>query len=411
MEGKSLLFLLCLLAVQESESSPKEKVPRIGIFNIVEFPNTNCVGDNRNGTCYTKEECAERNGLATSACAEGYGVCCVVSLACGATSAENITYLQSNDFPTNCEYTICPCNSNVCRIRFDFESFTIAPPFPGDLTGDPNNRLHGGAIGDCVTDTFQISGSQYASPQICGINTGQHVFADVGSQCVKPAFRFGNANNAPQRAYRIKITQYTCNHEMAGPAGCLQYFTGEMGRVASFNFPLTATTIPMPTTIVHLSDQNYDICFRRAAGRCRLCFSPSIETMADPDEPASFGLGVTAPAGNQPVLGNDCSEDYLIIPQGATRTPTNPSAKNAQRNLDKICGRRFSTIAGGPGMVVNTICTSRVPFTIKFRTDQDETVQFKNPMAKDSEDFTTPAKTGLVPGFLGFSLDFLQEQC
>ena len=41
---------------------------------------------------------------------------------------------------------------------------------------------------------------------------------------------------------------------MAGPAGCLQYFTGEMGRVASFNFPLTATTIPMPTTSNSLID-------------------------------------------------------------------------------------------------------------------------------------------------------------
>jgi len=420
MEGKSLLFLLCLLATQESEGSPKEKVPRIGIFNIVEFPNSNCVGDNRNGTCYTKEECAERNGLATSACADGYGVCCVVSLACGATSAENITYLQSNDFPTNCEYTICPCNSNVCRIRFDFESFTIAPPFPGDLTADAtNNGLHGGAIGDCVTDTFQISGSQYSSPQICGINTGQHVFADVGSGCVKPAFRFGNANNAPQRAYRIKITQYTCNHEMAGPAGCLQYFTGEMGRVASFNFPLTATTIPMPTTIVHLSDQNYDICFRRAAGRCRLCFTPSIETTlaggqtADPNLPASFGLGVTAAAGNHPVLGNSCSEDYLIIPQGKSSAALGPGvlANNAQANLDKICGRRFSTFGGGPGEIPRTICTARVPFSIKFRTDQDETVLLMNPMAKDSENFVTQAKQGLVPGFLGFSLDFLQEQC
>ena len=45
---------------------------------------------------------------------------------------------------------------------------------------------------------------------------------------------------------------------MAGPAGCLQYFTGEMGRVASFNFPLTATTIPIaPTPVTSNSYINY----------------------------------------------------------------------------------------------------------------------------------------------------------
>ena len=32
-------------------------------------------------------------------------------------------------------------------------------------------------------------------------------------------------------------------------------------------------------------------------------------------------------------------------------------------------------------------------------------------MAKDSENFVTANRPGLVPGFLGFSLDFLQEQC
>ena len=33
-------------------------------------------------------------------------------------------------------------------------------------------------------------------------------------------------------------------------------------------------------------------------------------------------------------------------------------------------------------------------------------------MAKDSENYIgNPPIPGLVPGFLGFSLDFLQEQC
>jgi len=130
--------------------------------------------------------------------------------------------------------------------------------------------------------------------------------------------------------------------------------------------------------------------------------------------PASFGLGVTPAAGNQPKLGNLCSEDYLIIPQGkSSGAGPGVSANNAQtQTLDKICGRRFSTFPGGNGVDPTTICTARVPFSIKFRTDQDENVLMNNnAMADNSENFVTQAKQGLVPGFLGFSLDFLQEQC
>ena len=42
------------------------------------FQNTGCIGNGgRNGTCYTSDECEDRNGLASGSCAEGYGVCCI----------------------------------------------------------------------------------------------------------------------------------------------------------------------------------------------------------------------------------------------------------------------------------------------------------------------------------------------
>jgi len=47
-----------------------------------------------------------------------------VSLACGSTSSENCTYLMQSATDTltdnHCTYTICRCNSNICRIRLDF---------------------------------------------------------------------------------------------------------------------------------------------------------------------------------------------------------------------------------------------------------------------------------------------------
>jgi len=401
MEGKSFLLLLCVLVFQESECFNDKRLGKISLFNIVEFPNDNCEGANGfNGTCYTKQECTTRDGTVAGECAQGYGVCCVISLACGESAAENITYLQmaATTSPPNpgCEYKICPSNINVCRIRFDFELFNIAGP--SIETDRVTDGLNGGALGDCVTDTFVVRGSQYSSPQICGTNAGQHIFADATSECVTPAFRFGNTN--AQREYRIKITQYVCGDEMGGPIGCLQYFTGVTGRVASFNFPLTATTIPENTEITHLSDQHYDICFRRAAGNCRLCFSPSIEDNANSALPASFGLGITPDAGNNGKTGNECTEDYLIIPQmGST-------AANAQANTDKICGRRFNT---ANDMTIATICTARVPFTLRFRSDQDEDAKLNKAALNNDESINDAV--GNVPGYLGFSLNFLQEAC
>ena len=47
-----------------------------------------------------------------------------VTLACGGKSNENITYMEmaSTDNPNkSCEYELCPANTNVARIRLDFE--------------------------------------------------------------------------------------------------------------------------------------------------------------------------------------------------------------------------------------------------------------------------------------------------
>ena len=40
--------------------------------------NIHCTGtSNQNGTCYTDAECAERKGVASGTCADGFGVCCI----------------------------------------------------------------------------------------------------------------------------------------------------------------------------------------------------------------------------------------------------------------------------------------------------------------------------------------------
>jgi hypothetical protein len=86
-------------------------------------------------------------------CAEGYGVCCVIQLGCGSKSSDNCTYLvqESSSTPTNpCHYDICPANTAICRIRFDFIKFESVPP-QAQVTGSTVI----GAIGDCTTDAFR----------------------------------------------------------------------------------------------------------------------------------------------------------------------------------------------------------------------------------------------------------------
>jgi len=414
MEGKSLLALLCFLAIQNAQCETSYKSPKISLFNVVTFPNSNCAGiDGRNGTCYTAEECDNRNGLSNGQCAEGYGVCCVVTLACGGSSAENATYLElaatTTPPSTSCEYKLCGANANVCRIRFDFEVFIIDGPFVETFVAGPNGPgtlgLRGGSIGDCVSDTFSVAGSQFGSPAICGTNTGQHLYADINADCITPGFLFGGSTNT--RQYRIKTTQYVCGDEMGGPIGCLQYFTAVTGTVASFNYPLGTAAIGADTTITHLSDQHYDICFRRASGRCTLCFSPTVENAAG-DVPASYGLGEAAnDMDNFGRTGADCEADYLIIPEGVNAAVGNPSSTSAIANNNRICGRQFTT--ADDEAVPRTICTSRVPFSIKFRTNQDEDTKLNGRDIGDDETFNDAV--GIPPGYLGFSLNFLQEAC
>eukprot|EP00094_Tigriopus_californicus_P013150 TCALIF_12717-PA protein Name:"Protein of unknown function" AED:0.00 eAED:0.00 QI:40/1/1/1/0.14/0.25/8/0/189 len=148
------------------------------IFQIVNFPNEGCVGSSsRNGTCYTPDECTTRGGSPAGTCAQGFGVCCVFTLACGGTTSENCTYLVQAgiSMPTadQCTFTICKSSSNICRIKLDFTTFSIAGPTVG--TASTLGNTNGGSIGDCTEDSFSLtSPGNIGSPLICGVNTGQH---------------------------------------------------------------------------------------------------------------------------------------------------------------------------------------------------------------------------------------------
>ena len=60
-------YILCVVRIFMNQT----------LLNI-KFQNDVCNTETAmNGTCYTAEECSDRDGVATGSCADGFGVCCV----------------------------------------------------------------------------------------------------------------------------------------------------------------------------------------------------------------------------------------------------------------------------------------------------------------------------------------------
>merc|ERR1711894_88728 len=224
------LFTLVIVCVAEPsvdsgqvslETTKTREGKVLPVFQVIKFPNDVCSGATRNGTCYTSEECSTKGGASDGSCASGFGVCCVFALACGASASENQTYLVQASVTTltnPCKYTICPCGTNICRIRFDFTTMVLAGAVAGSVTAAATavgaaGTLNGPLIGDCVDDQFSISGGTgRGTPTICGTNTGYHMIVDAdrtGNTCHTALFNIGGTTTT-SRSWNVLITQYAC---------------------------------------------------------------------------------------------------------------------------------------------------------------------------------------------------------
>ena len=132
------------------------------------------------------------------------------------------------------------------------------------------------------------------------------MIVDASDDCVTANFNLGAQNGGTARSWNIKVTQYNCGQEdIAGPDGCLQYFTGASGTISSFNFPIGSAVQTQSKTLVyyysnlkclngtllatHLSSQCYEICIRRDPGMCAICYIPAMVPAAGAGSP-TFGL-------------------------------------------------------------------------------------------------------------------------
>jgi len=437
------IFATAVYAIPDRDSHGKA----IGIFNVVKFPNDVCNSDSTsmNGTCYTAEECTSRSGVASGACAEGYGVCCIITLTCGGSTKENCTYLTQTSTTTpasdsgnarQCSYTICPLSTSVTRIRLELTAFSIVGPttaLPANDGAAAESSGTGRSLGHCNTDTFSVANS----PIICGENAGQHMIVDTdGTTCVTALFSYGLDSVA--RAYTIHVIQYGETNEMGGPAGCLQFFTGLTGTVRTFNYGAGGAAS------THLANQNYDVCIRSRIDRCVICWSPTTTGVWNADAAknmlGSFGLnnGASADAMPKNGVGTGCpsagftadpitdSNDLIIIQSGIAPGAGTPGVEAAAGGalqkqaitiesigMDKFCGRFFS--AAADDVEDRTVCSRVVPFTLGVRFDGFEAVMAAGDAGVDgmeSKQETSATAGPTTPlGTTGFSLGFAQIAC
>jgi len=381
--GISRVFgVLCLAATaqcREHGSNMGLSNDRVGkllsIFQVVRFPNNPCIGaNNKNGTCYTSDECDQKGGATTGSCAQGFGVCCTFTVGCGQMSSENCTYFTSTGSEGGtCRVSICKCSSNICQLRLDLSTFSITGPSTdttnigkataGTLTGEGVKMSTGT---QCLTDVFQVTGATGTNPPpICGSASGEHMYVDADDACNELSFSLGTSaatgtTLVSNRQWNIKISQYECGYSNLAPSGCTQWFFGDdaTGTVMTFNFD----------NGVHLANQNQNICVRRERGNCKICWTTAIDTdfqvSGKSNNMSGFVKGTLCCGYGQKgtkTEGYDCVQiPGAMKPDASAVVP------------QQICGGNKGLVSA-TGMTAVTICSSTTPFSVRFLSDAYET--------------------------------------
>lgn len=417
MTNPIVFMAIYVLAYTCSAEEPLRDA-KFSIFQIIKFENAPCTGGSRNGTCFTEAECTDAGGEEDGTCADGFGVCCVTKLTNQGSTSLNQSYIVATssdlsstggiDSSGRYQYTICPCSADVCRIRFDLTAFTLAGPYTNVGTQKAASNMvtandgSGNAIGDCMTDSFSITGSGGSgTPIICGANKGQHIFVDSnGNDCHVVNMNIGSTTAT--RSIDIMVTQYKCGEEAGGPPGCLQWMMTATGTVRSFNFPDQTAGTTVSAGVVHLSNQHYDICIRQPISTTKICYiGCTTETAVEADNSAaskqtSFGLSLSPAAAAQGSAGSKCTSDYILIPGGTTAAIA-ATQKVVGAGNERFCGRFLGSEATVTLPV--SLCTATVPYVVGVSFDDIEYHKtVADGKADGSEQMVAPG------GIVGFSL-------
>jgi hypothetical protein len=397
-----------LKAQDNSTDSPNKDGERkykvFPIFNVVNFKNTVCpslltfpttsIGTLRNGTCFTTSECSKNGGTASGNCASGFGVCCVFLVSTsGSTISQNNSYIQNPGFPTalttttvaTVSYTINKCSPNVCWIRLDFENF---------VTNGPSTATEN-LGGKCETDSLKITTTTTQTvPTICGVNTGQHVYIDIGAVAtdsitlmfaLSNTVTLGNPVLPNSRTWDIRESQIECTNPSRPPNGCLQYYTTLTGRIMTFNFNPTGSATSL---FQHLAQQEYSACIRRESGFCcveyQVCMDTAFGTTAFTLDANTANAAVDNACGSATA---GTPQDYIGI-QGSSGAC---SANNVGLS-SKYCGIFLNQIAMASNI---PICDCTPPFLVHVHTDNNGVAATEQTVANNR----------------GVCLDYMQIPC
>ncbi|XP_037079095.1 uncharacterized protein LOC119100086 [Pollicipes pollicipes] len=284
----------------------------LSLLTLVRFDHFTCnASTGENGTCYTERECSGMGGVASGACADDYGVCCVFTKSCGDRISINNTYFVNEGYPGSydatgsCQVTIDKVHDNICQFRLDFDTFSIAQP-------EPLNNI-------CMNDQFSVSGST-SMPLICGFSTGNHT---------EPA--------------------------------CLQYHTGVQGVIKSYNFDFSNGA--------ELANQDYTACVRMERNFCGIQYRPCQDIVNNASQAFSLGGGASEVGS---VTGDSCDRDWLFVPC-LTDNVNQPLTIMSDGNVcvDRVCGDRFNSIQAADSDDVSLYSFVK-PFRLTYHTDSEE---------------------------------------
>ncbi|CAH2047217.1 unnamed protein product, partial [Iphiclides podalirius] len=273
----------------------------LDLFQVVEFRHVVCSSaTGLEGRCLYEYDCQSIGGTPMGTCADGYGICCVVVYSCNGQTSAPFSWFTNPEYPlpsTNrlaCALTVNKTSQDIKQIRLDFGNFELLPPIGGT----------------CEHDQFFVSGQNINNviPILCGINTGQHLYIEVGD-IEEPIRLTIQTITAENRLFSIKVTQLTSSDISAAPTGCLQYFNGPHGYIESFNYKnITEATMAIHPS--YLNNLNYAICVERDSLSCSVTYTNEDEMQIvnyDTD-----GLPIIPPRQAGVEIFN-CPSDWLLI--------------------------------------------------------------------------------------------------
>merc|ERR1711997_526350 len=259
------------------------------------------------GVCITAEECTNQDGTASGNCASGFGVCCFTSVTEQGTITNNVTYIQSEGFPTavlNTEPVTAATRAfavqggdNICQVRFDFDTAVFRQPAAGVCADDQIT----------VTQTSTAIGNGFTN--LCGTISGQHIYVENDGANPAATLNIVTNNVAFARMWKILVRTIECDSPAKAPGGCLQYFTGTSGNILSFNAGTTGALI---------DNLLYNICLRKEAGMCSYTVREARSAAGATPDAFLVGNGLADAA----VSAAECATGaFLVIPNSAVQAP------------------------------------------------------------------------------------------